>query len=281
MQCDYEPVLDAHRETWVISWGDALYLEVENIYKIDVVCQLPTPAFYVLWNEKTTTNMKSITIASLFVALVSAASATPLEKRTTVAGFDISHYQSSVDFASAYSQGGLRFVFIKATEGTTYKDPSFSDHYTKATNAGFIRGGYHFAHGDESASAQAEYFLANGGGWSNDGKTLPGMLDLEGSCGSTNWVSWINEFSNTYHGKTGRWPIIYCSPSWWQECTGNSKSFANNSPLFIAHYASSVGTIPGGWSYYTFWQYADSNPYGGDSDRFNGDLTQLKKIATG
>ncbi|KAI0441802.1 glycoside hydrolase superfamily [Xylaria telfairii] len=62
-----------------------------------------------------------------------------------VQGFDISHYQSSVNFASAYS-AGARFVIIKATEGTTYIDPSFSSHYTGATNAGLIRGGYHFAH---------------------------------------------------------------------------------------------------------------------------------------
>jgi GH25 family lysozyme M1 (1,4-beta-N-acetylmuramidase) len=40
-----------------------------------------------------------------------------------VQGFDISHYQPTVNFASAYA-GGLRFVYIKATEGTTYTDSS-------------------------------------------------------------------------------------------------------------------------------------------------------------
>jgi GH25 family lysozyme M1 (1,4-beta-N-acetylmuramidase) len=63
----------------------------------------------------------------------------------TVPGFDISHYQGSVNFAGAYSSGA-RFVIIKATEGTTYQDPSFSNFYAGATNAGFIRGAYHFAH---------------------------------------------------------------------------------------------------------------------------------------
>lgn len=28
-------------------------------------------------------------------------------------------------------------------------------------------------------------------------------------------------------------------------------------------------------------RYADSNDYGGDSDVFNGDYTQLQKLATG
>jgi hypothetical protein len=49
-----------------------------------------------------------------------------------------------------------------------------------ATNAGLIRGGYHFARPDVSSGAtQANYFLAHGGGWSADGRTLPGALDIE------------------------------------------------------------------------------------------------------
>lgn len=52
--------------------------------------------------------------------------------------------------------------------------------YDGATSAGLIRGGYHFAHPDESSGAtQATYFLAHGGGWSADGITLPGALDIE------------------------------------------------------------------------------------------------------
>jgi hypothetical protein len=111
--------------------------------------------------------------------LVTAAAAAPHQKRDSVSGFDISHYQSSVDFDAAYNDGGLRFVYIKATEGLTYQDPLFSDHYEGATSAGFIRGGYHFAHGDESASDQAEFFYENGGGWTNDGITLPGRRVLD------------------------------------------------------------------------------------------------------
>ena len=47
--------------------------------------------------------------------LAAATAAPPLEKRSSVYGFDVSHYQPDVDFAAAYS-GGLRFVYIKATE---------------------------------------------------------------------------------------------------------------------------------------------------------------------
>ncbi|KAL9043784.1 MAG: hypothetical protein Q9214_003037 [Letrouitia sp. 1 TL-2023] len=180
--------------------------------------------------------------------------------------------------------------FCQATEGTTYIDPSFSDHYIGATNAGFIRGGYHFARPSSSSGAsQANYFLAHGGGWSKDGITLPGMLDIEynpsgATCyglSASSMVSWISDFVSTYHSKTGRYPLIYSTNDWWTTCTGNSKSFSTTCPLVLARYGSSPGTIPGGWPFQTIWQNADSYTYGGDSDKFNGDLTQLKKLATG
>ncbi|KAI1820508.1 glycoside hydrolase family 25 protein [Xylaria intraflava] len=200
-----------------------------------------------------------------------------------VQGFDISNYQPSVDFAAAYS-AGARFVIIKATEGTTYLDPTFSDHYDGATAAGLIRGGYHYAHLDSSSGAtQATYFLAHGGGWSGDGITLPGMLDLEGSCvlSTSDTVAWIKDFSDTYHSSTGVYPLLYTNPSWWSSCTGNSNAFVNTNPLVLARYASSAGTPPGSWPYYTIWQYNDAYTYGGDSDTFNGDMSGLQKLALG
>lgn len=181
-------------------------------------------------------------------------------------------------------------IFSQATEGTSVIDSAFSNHWTQATNAGFIRGAYHFAHPDSSTgAAQANYFLANGGKWSNDGKTLPGMVDLEANpSGSTcyglsasSMVSWIQDFVTTYQGATGRYPLLYTSPSFWSECTGNSQTFSSQDPLVLARYASAPGTIPGGWGTQTIWQNADSYTYGGDSDIFNGNLASLQKLASG
>jgi len=90
-------------------------------------------------------------VFTVILALAAAASA-------AVPGFDISNWQSSVNFAGAYSSGA-RFVIIKATEGTTFIDPKFSQHYIGATNAGFIRGGYHYARPDgASGGDQGTYF---------------------------------------------------------------------------------------------------------------------------
>ncbi|KAK2742882.1 hypothetical protein FQN55_007666 [Onygenales sp. PD_40] len=206
-----------------------------------------------------------------------------------VQGFDISHWQETVDYAGAYASGA-RFVIIKATEGTSYIDPSFNTHYPGATDAGLIRGGYHFAQpASSSGSEQAEYFLAHGGGWSNDGITLPGMLDIEASpsgeqcygLSAASMVAWIQEFVDTYHGNTGRYPMIYSSPSWWSSCTGDSSAFTETCPLVMARWADSPGTPMGGWPFHTIWQYANTYEFGGDADQFNGDEAGLKKLATG
>ena len=234
-----------------------------------------------------TTIMKTSALALLSAAGLAAAA--PLEKRISgVPGFDISNYQPSVNFKGAYSSGA-RFVIIKATESTDYIDPTFSSHYEGATAAGLIRGGYHFAHPNVgTGAAQAKYFFEHGGGWSDDGRTLPGMLDIEYGSNAECWdvsvsdmVAWIKSFVDEYHSLSKRYPMIYSTADWWKTCTGNTKDFSSNSPLVLADYNSSPGTIPGGWPFQTIWQNSDSYKYGGDSDYFNGSEDELKKIATG
>ncbi|MFF7158487.1 GH25 family lysozyme [Streptomyces sp. NPDC008139] len=201
-------------------------------------------------------------------------------------GFDVSHYQGAVNWAGAYANGA-RFAYMKATEGTTFRDPNFSANYTGSYNAGFIRGAYHFANPNASTgAAQADYFVAHGGGWSKDGKTLPPMLDIEYGPSSTCWGlsqaamrTWITSFINEVHAKTTRWATIYTTTNWWTTCTGNTSAYSANDPLFIARYASSVGTLPAGWPFYTFWQHADSGVFPGDQDYFNGALSGLQNLA--
>ncbi|KAH7903606.1 glycoside hydrolase family 25 protein [Hygrophoropsis aurantiaca] len=229
--------------------------------------------------------MKYLAYIFLAVALANASSV----KRADPQGIDVSDYQTDIDWTTVVDSG-VTFVYIKATEGTSYTSSEFSSQYTGATDAGLIWGAYHFAHPDESTGAvQASYFLANGGGWSADGITLPGALDIEynpdgDECydlSAADMVSWISDFSTTYEASTGRYPVIYTTTDWWTTCTGNSASFATNNPLWIADYASTIGTLPAGWEYTTFWQYADSGSNPGDQDYFNGDSTGLANMALG
>lgn len=51
-----------------------------------------------------------------------------------------------------------------STRLVAYTNPYFSDQYIGATDAGLIRGSYHFAHPNDGPGAdQANFFLENGG----------------------------------------------------------------------------------------------------------------------
>ncbi|MGW1681419.1 lysozyme [Saccharopolyspora sp. NPDC002376] len=202
----------------------------------------------------------------------------------TVAGMDVSGHQGNVDWQSWWNQG-MRFAYVKATENTNYKNPYFTQQYNGSYNVGMIRGAYHFALPDRSSGAkQANYFVDNGGGWSKDGKTLPGALDMEynpygETCyglSKSQMTSWIKDFSDTYHSRTGRWPVIYTSTSWWNQCVDGD--FSSTNPLWVAKYSSSVGTLPYKWGVWTIWQYT-SSPI--DKNTFNGAMDRLQALANG
>lgn len=115
------------------------------------------------------------------------------------------------------------------------------------------------------------------------------MIDLEAlknhpTCfglSPADMTAWITDFAETYHTATSRYPMIYTNRGWWQSCTGDSNALKDKCPLVLASWGSEPGAIPGGWGQLTIWQYSNSSAWGGDADSFNGDETQLKKLATG
>lgn len=203
-----------------------------------------------------------------------------------VPGLDVSSHDGDVDWAGRY-QAGYRFVWVKATEAVSYVNPFFPSQYSGSQQQGFVRGAYHFAiPNSTSGAAQAKYFSDNGGGWSGDGRTLPGALDLEwnpykntgGDCyglSQAQMTSWIKDFDAYYLSRWGRYPIIYTSTSWWNECVGSS--FGDTNPLWVARFATQVGPLPTGWSSHTVWQQSDA---GYDQNLFNGNEAQLASFTT-
>src|SRR4051794_13713472 len=96
-----------------------------------------------------------------------------------VRGIDVASYQGNVNWSSWYSKG-IRWAYVKATEGTSYTNPYFSSQYTGSYKQGMPRGAPPSPRPDAGTGAgQARYFVAHGGGRSGDGRTLPGALDIE------------------------------------------------------------------------------------------------------
>lgn len=206
------------------------------------------------------------------------------EPRATVDGMDVSGHQQNVDWQYWWNQG-MRFAYCKATEGTGYVNPYFPQQYNGSYDIGMIRGAYHFALPDRaSGAAQANYFVDNGGGWSGDGKTLPGALDIEYNpygpdcygLTQAQMIAWVKDFSDTYHARTGRWCTIYTSTSYWNQCIYGE--FASTNPLWVARYNDTIGELPYNWGFHTFWQYT-SSPL--DQNLFNGGYDRLQALANG
>ena len=206
-------------------------------------------------------------------------------------GIDVSSFQSGVNWNTVASSG-VSFVYVKATEGTGYQNPTFAQQYDGAYGAGLVRGAYHLALPDQSSGTdQADYFVDNGGGWSADDHTLPGALDLEADPNGDacyglapgEMIAWVHEFANEYLQRTGRSVVIYTSADWWNRCTEGSPEFAT-SPLWVADYGFSGLTLPTGWDFYTFFQFTGNASVSGVSGNvaqsmFNGDNASLLALA--
>ena len=124
--------------------------------------------------------LAALTLAAALVATaLTALTGSPASAATVTYGQDVSGHQGNVNWSAQWSAGS-RFAYVKATEGTYYTNPYFAQQYNGSYNVGMIRGSYHFARPDTTSGAtQANYFVDHGGGWSRDGRTLPGALDIE------------------------------------------------------------------------------------------------------
>ncbi|MFD0920751.1 lysozyme [Saccharopolyspora rosea] len=203
-------------------------------------------------------------------------------------GMDVSGHQGDVDWGKARADGA-QFAYVKATEGTGFRNDHFGQQYNGSAGAGLVHGAYHFALPDRSPGAQqANFFVDNGGGWPADGRTLPGAVDMEHNpygevCYGMDpgaMSRWIADFSNTYRARTGRFPVIYTTANWWNRCTGGNPDFAPNNPLWVARYGPQIGPLPAGWAYHTVWQNSNNGPLPGGQDVFNGDIAQLTRFVS-
>lgn len=217
--------------------------------------------------------------AGLTLGPAAAAAATEL-------GIDVSRWQhsSSLDWAAVRADG-VTFAFVKATEGSTYVNPYFAGDWEATRGVGILHGAYHFARPSVgTAAAQARHFVATAGNHDQVGD-LPPVLDLEATGGLTvpELRAWTQHWLTTVEGLTGRVPIIYTSPAFWETHLGNSTAFTRY-PLWIAHYNVTAPRVPGGWPGWTFWQSTSKGRVQGiagdvDVNAFNGTRSQLEVLA--
>lgn len=100
--------------------------------------------------------------------------------RYPVAGIDVSKHNGEIDFEQV-REDDYQFVFIKASEGKTYKDEAFDRNYQQARKAGLMVGAYHFFRKNRTGEEQADNMLEVIKGKTFD---LPLVIDLEDDWGN-------------------------------------------------------------------------------------------------
>jgi lysozyme len=131
-------------------------------------------------------------------------------------GIDASHHQGAIDW-EAVADDGISFAYLKATEGTSYVDPTFAQHRAEALDLGMRVGGFHYFQLCSSGAEQASHFASVVGDL-DEGNLLPGAVDLElaGSCTTPPardvLLGEVRTFLEKVDALTGREPIVYLYP---------------------------------------------------------------------
>ena len=171
----------------------------------------------------------------------------------TYQGIDVSSWQGTINY-NQVKKAGIDFVYIKATEGTYYKDRYLEQNYNNAKANGLKVGFYHYvrANNTESAKKEAEFFS----------KAIENMevdcrlaMDFE-DFGNLS-TSQVNEISFAFlkhlYKLTGIKEVVYSNT--YSARTYFSKDLANQYPLWVANYGVDEPYDNGKWDNWIGFQY--------------------------
>jgi len=186
-------------------------------------------------------------------------------------GIDVSHFQGEVDWR-AVAAAGVRFAFIKATEGLDDVDPRFAQNWRQSSAAGLLRGAYHFLHPNLDAGQQAAHFLSV---VTLDDDALPPALDVEVTDGvdPATLTACIETWLEAVEAALRCKPVVYTDPSFWRDNVGADLAAY---PLWLACYAPQP-EVPASWPRWTFWQHSQSGGVEGIAGPVDLDYCQLNE----
>jgi lysozyme len=147
-------------------------------------------------------------------------------------GIDVSRWQKRIDLSKVPAD----FVIVKATQGVSYKSPTFEEQIRTALSAGRLIGVYHYA-SQGGAINEAEHFLSDVGPYIG---TAILCLDWEKD-ENPNFTnpSYAVAFLKYVEQRTGIKPFIYMSKS---VCRTYASVWDPTFPLWCAQYANHIPT---------------------------------------
>lgn len=166
-------------------------------------------------------------------------------------GIDISRHQGRIHWEELSNVKRLKFIYVKATEGTSIKDPWYEENIKNARKHQISVGSYHFLT-KMPAVLQFENFRVV---YDKEKQNLLPVVDAEddGTKGlsKSEIQSLLKTFCKLCKSYYGHTPIIYCSESYFKDYL--SPEF-DDYYLWIASY-NHEPVLPGK-PHYDIWQYS-------------------------
>lgn len=168
----------------------------------------------------------------------------------TVRGIDLSAHNGEVDFDSVAAEG-VDFVYIKASEGATWRDKRFEANYAGARSAGLAVGVYHFFRFDVEGWRQSVNLLR---ALDHRPVDLPVAIDVE-EWGNSMVLSTEDVVRNLQSmiellRQGGYQTIIYTNKGGYHRFV---RGRLDDVPLWICSFTSPAMVENDRW---TFWQYS-------------------------
>jgi lysozyme len=172
-------------------------------------------------------------------------------------GIDVSKYQGDIDW-NAVKGSGVKFVWIKATEGGDRLDERFQANWTAAKQVGIPRGAYHFVYWCRPAIEEVSWFEQN---VPTEDDALPPVLDVESDSESKTCHRQLEQQQTIADMKLmleemerhfGKRPVIYTSVDFYEAIL--SDGAFSDYPMWVRstrHHPS----VKYGSRKWKFWQY--------------------------
>ena len=210
-------------------------------------------------------------VCCLVVALLGASAAgmakskkKPKKASSWYQGIDVSHYQGRIDWHRVARSGEVKFVYIKATQGSTIVDDRYSYNNRNARREGILCGAYLYLSSSSSVKDQFNAFKRVAKKKDQD---LRPVIDVEREA-MRHWsqkevrlnLKKMIQLMTDHYGTS---PVIYSQYQYYNECLAPA---FNNYHLFLAKYSKGCPQIRGKGKV-DIWQFTERGCVNGISTR--------------
>ena len=216
---------------------------------------------------------------SVVVLLMLCLYAVGVQAQVRTRGIDVSKYQGTINWTKVAKDSTIRFVYVKATEGTSIQDPYYKANVKGARKAGLLVGSYHLYSSKTTAYQQMANIRKV---VKKSEQDLVPVLDIEGHHSGRLYMKRVDKLLELMETEYGVKPIIYTSEKLYKTHFAGKKYRKYH--IFIANYRGYPTTR------FTLWQYTERGHCSGikgcvDFNRLHrnhslGDIKMPKKKKT-